>query len=83
MDFYEVLTQVLALLQQHGRVTYRALKRQFDLDDEALDDLKEELLFAHPVADEDGRGLVWTGEAAATFGPDMKIRRADALHQVA
>ncbi len=43
MDFYEVLDQVLVLLQRHGRVSYRALKRQFDLDDDYLDDLKEEL----------------------------------------
>ncbi len=41
MDFYEVLEQVIELLQRHGRVTYRALKRQFDLDDAYLEDLKE------------------------------------------
>src|SRR5262249_44740398 len=29
MDFYAVLDQVLALLRQRGRVSYRALKRQF------------------------------------------------------
>ena len=32
MEFYEILEQILALLQRHGRVTYRALKRQFNLD---------------------------------------------------
>ena len=53
------------MLQQHGRATYRALQRQFDLDDAYLEDLKDALLFAHPVADEPGRGLVWTGEADA------------------
>jgi hypothetical protein len=63
MAFYEVLEQVLALLQRHGRVTYRALKLQFKLDDETLEALKGELLFTHPVVDEDGRGLVWTGKA--------------------
>lgn len=31
MTFYEVLEQVIALLQRHGRVSYRALKRQFAL----------------------------------------------------
>ena len=76
MDFYEVLEQVLVLLQRHGRVTYRALKRQFDLDDEALEDLKEELFFAHPVVDENGRGLVWTGEADSPFESDTQ-READ------
>ncbi len=34
MDFYEVIGQVLELLQQQGRVTYRGLKLQFKLDDE-------------------------------------------------
>jgi hypothetical protein len=43
MTFYEVLEQVIALLQRHGRVTYRALKRHSDLDDDYLDDLKAEL----------------------------------------
>jgi hypothetical protein len=32
MTFYEILDQVIALLQRHGRVTYGALKRQFDLE---------------------------------------------------
>ena len=60
MTFYEILEQVLILLQQHRRVTYRALQRQFDLDDAYLADLKGELLFAHPVVDENDCGLVWT-----------------------
>ena len=64
MDFYEILDQVIDLLKQRGRITYRTLRRQFALDDEALEDLKEELLFSHPVVDEAGRGLVWTGDKA-------------------
>jgi hypothetical protein len=39
MGFYAVLDQVLALLRQRGRVTYRALKLQFKLDDESRADL--------------------------------------------
>ena len=34
MDFYEVVDQVVKLLQQRGRLTYRSLKVQFKLDDE-------------------------------------------------
>ena len=30
MTFDEILTQILALLQRDGRVSYRALKRRFD-----------------------------------------------------
>jgi class 3 adenylate cyclase/tetratricopeptide (TPR) repeat protein len=60
MGFYEILDQVVALLKSRGRVTYRALKREFNLDDAFIEDLKEELLYAqHPIIDEDGRGLVW------------------------
>ena len=67
MDFYEILDQVLRLLRERGRVSYRALKRQFDLDDEALEDLKEAVLFDHPEArDENDRGLVWSGFSAAS-----------------
>jgi class 3 adenylate cyclase/predicted ATPase len=53
---------VIALLRQRQRVTYRALKLHFHLEDEALEALKEELLYAQPQVQEDaGRGLVWTG----------------------
>src|SRR6266446_1066094 len=61
MTFDEILTQIIDLLKRQGRVSYSALKRRFDLDDDYLSDLKDELLFAHPVVDEDNRGLVWTG----------------------
>jgi class 3 adenylate cyclase len=64
MDFYEVVDQVVQLLQQRGRLTYRSLKRQFALDDEALEVLKDELQFSHPVVDEAGHGLVWRGATA-------------------
>src|SRR5262249_6740204 len=52
---------------RRGRLTYGVLKRQFQLDDAALDDLKDALLYAHPeVQDDAGRGLVWTGETGTT-----------------
>jgi hypothetical protein len=44
VTFNEVLSQTIAMLQQHGRVSYRALKRQFALDDAVLEDLKYELI---------------------------------------
>ena len=47
MDFYAVLDQAVDLLRQRGRVTYRALKLQFQLDDDQLEALKDELLYAH------------------------------------
>src|SRR5215470_19288084 len=70
MDFYEVLERVLALLQRHRRLSYRALKVQFALDDDRLDLLKEELLYAqYPIADDNGRGLVWTGAPGGVQEP--------------
>jgi hypothetical protein len=44
MDFYAVLARVIEILQREGRTSYRALKRQFALDDEYLADLKVELI---------------------------------------
>src|SRR5262245_29478083 len=75
MDFYTVLDQVLALLRQRGRVSYRALKRQFQLDDETLADLTAELLYAHHPVGEEGSGLVWLGEAStAPEGPSPVLQ---------
>ena len=42
MDYDAVLAQVLVLLQQEQRVAYRILKRRFALDDNDLEDLKED-----------------------------------------
>ena len=65
MDFYEVLDQIIDLLRQRGRVSYQALKRQFDVDDAYLEDLKVELIEVQELAaDRDGKMLVWSGEAA-------------------
>jgi class 3 adenylate cyclase len=62
MTFDEVLTQVIELLRRDGRVSYRALKRRFNLDNDYLDDLKAEIIKAKKLAvDEDGEVLVWIG----------------------
>ncbi|MGH8058569.1 MAG: adenylate/guanylate cyclase domain-containing protein, partial [Candidatus Entotheonellia bacterium] len=66
MTFEEILNQAMALLQRQGRVSYRALKRQFDLDEAYVEDLKLELIEVHRVAvDQDNAMLVWIGGAAA------------------
>src|SRR5262245_40007940 len=62
MTFDDILEQVLTLLKRQGRVSYPALKIRFSLDDEYLEALKAELLYVHPVRDDDGRGLIWTGD---------------------
>lgn len=70
--FKEVLGQVIEWLQQDGRVSYRSVKRQFDLNDDYFEDLQEALLYTHAeVVDDDGRGFVWTGEPCQPF-PDAE-----------
>jgi class 3 adenylate cyclase len=70
MTFEEILDQAMAMLQRRGRVTYRTLKRQFNLDDDALEDLKAELIQGQRLAvDEDGQVLVWTGDTASAAAP--------------
>src|SRR5262249_49228285 len=70
MTFEEILDQAIAMLQRRGRVSYSTLKRQFQLDDAALEDLKQALLFAHPqIGDEAGRGLTWPGDTASGPAP--------------
>src|SRR4029450_7631502 len=70
VTFNEVLSQTIAMLQQHGRVSYRALKRQFAIDDDFLEDLKSELIEVQQRAvDQDGTVLVWTGETEAAAAP--------------
>ncbi len=67
MTFEEILDQAIAMLQRRGRVTYRTLKRQFQLDDTALEDLTIELIKGQRLAvDEDGEVLVWIGAAGTT-----------------
>ena len=67
MNFYSAVDQAIALLRQRGRVTYRALKRQLDLDDDVLEDLKAELITAQRLAvDEQGAVLIWVGEAGTS-----------------
>ena len=70
MDFYAILDQIVDLLRQRQRVTYRALQRQFQLDDAFLEDVKVELIKGQRLAvDEDGEVLVWIGDAGTAPVP--------------
>ena len=73
MTFEEILDQAIAMLQRRGRVTYRMLKRQFQLDDDTLADLLAELRYAHREAiSEDEQGMAWTGGAAVASGQSLR-----------
>jgi TOMM system kinase/cyclase fusion protein len=74
MTFEEILDHAIAMLRRRRRVAYRALKMQLDLDDDALEALKDELLYAQRVArDEDGRVLVWCGDASPVSSAPASI----------
>ena len=63
MTFDDILEQAIDMLRRRGRVSYRALKRQFDLDETYLDDLRAEIIRVHQLAvDQDGEMLVWIGD---------------------
>src|SRR6058998_650358 len=88
MTFEELLDQAIALLQRRGRLTYRALKRQFNLDDDYLEDLKAELIQGQRLAaDEEGAVLVWAGGTGVSPRttptapqPEAQPGTADAQH---
>jgi class 3 adenylate cyclase len=83
MDYDAVLEQAIVLLQREWRLSYRVLKLRLQLDDDTLEALKEDLIYAkHMAVDEDGRVLVWTGaagavtpsgSAATTSGQDLQV----------
>ena len=86
MKFSEVVAQTLAWLQREGRVSYRALRLEFDLNNDVFDALKEELIEVKELAvDKDGKILVWAGkdslessvqsrESARVQGPKSKVQ---------
>ena len=52
MTFEEMLGQAIAMLQRRGRLTYRTLKRQFQLEADALATLlTEDMTFRLPQAE--------------------------------
>jgi TOMM system kinase/cyclase fusion protein len=70
MDLFAVIDQVIELLRSHGRVSYRALRVQFNLDDEALEALKAEIIEVEQMAvDQAGTMLVWRGNGGALPEP--------------
>src|SRR5215471_7185259 len=83
MSLYDVLDQIIDLLRQRKRLTYRLLKREFALDDETLADLKDELIYAQQLAvEEDERVLVWIGDTEGTHevpSPPAQTRQQSAI----
>jgi class 3 adenylate cyclase len=65
VSFVETVERARQLLQRSRRLPLRALRREFALDGEALEELADELVDVRRVAVRDGNVLVWS-EAAAS-----------------
>jgi adenylate cyclase len=61
MSFLETIVNARAHLERVGRVSLRALQREFELDDEMLEELVEELVDIQEIAVREGRALTWKG----------------------
>ena len=68
MNFARVLKEVLWCLVTEGGISYRRIRLSFGLDDDALEELRSELIGIKRVAaDIDGEFLVWA--PAGLFHP--------------
>jgi TOMM system kinase/cyclase fusion protein len=65
VSFLETVRRARSHLEDHGRVSLRGLKREFDIDDDALEELIEELVDVQQVAAREGKVLSWIGSAPA------------------
>ena len=67
------------MLRRRGRVSYRALKVQFQLDNDLLALLRDEIVEVHQLArDQEGTMLVWTGRRLAPrpySPPSLSLRQ--------
>ena len=65
-NLLEAVDEVRRHVAQNGRVSLRMLRRQFDLDDETLKDLIEELVDVQCVARREGNALAWYMRTTST-----------------
>jgi class 3 adenylate cyclase/predicted ATPase len=76
---HALLPDVMGLLQRERRVTYRRLTYLFTLDHVLVGDIREELALRRLAVDEEGKVLVWTGEAQPAVHPAVAPTRPPAL----
>ena len=72
MSFLDIIERAKAYLERHHRMSLRALRREFDLDDETV----EELVRVQQVAVLDGKTLTWADE---TGSPDARSEEVAAF----
>jgi hypothetical protein len=61
LSFLDTIETVRAFLQRQKRVSFRALRREFSLDEETLTELIDELVQVQRIAKSDGGILIWVG----------------------
>jgi hypothetical protein len=68
VKFSKVLAEVTWLLLCERRLTYRRIRREYNLDVAALEDLRHELIqVKRCAADQGGEFLTWAGIRVASF----------------
>jgi class 3 adenylate cyclase/tetratricopeptide (TPR) repeat protein len=69
LSFLDILERAKSHLQKQQRISLRALRREFELDDELLEELVEELVDIQRVAVREERALAWAGAPATPTDP--------------
>ncbi len=70
MSFLDTIPWAKAYLEHQGRVSLRALRREFALDEDAFEELVEELVDIQHVAVRDGKALAWIEAATPQVQDD-------------
>jgi hypothetical protein len=78
MSFLDTIDKARQQLEKLGRISLRALQREFDLDEGMLEELVEELVDVHCVAVRDGKVLVHKNAPSASAAPvsETPVREA-------
>jgi hypothetical protein len=77
MDYDAIVTQALTLLQREQRLSYRVLKLRLQLNDDTLEALTGDLIYAKKLA-KTRRGESWAG--LGLRGTRACRRRHEAYH---
>ena len=77
MSFLETVEKAREFLERNRRVSLRALQREFSLDDDALDELIEELVEIQQVAVRDGRALALASGAPPRQSEKPELSRSE------
>ena len=82
MNLLDVVREVRRHLEENGRLSLRMLRRQFELDDAALEEVIEELVDVQRVARREENALAWSA-ATPPVGIPHACTRPALLHSEA